>query len=1200
MNGTQNRDEQDDLIGQAVSEYFEAVERGECIQLHHFTERFPEIQDVLRSVIPALQIADGFSEEAEEEVDRTERQLGDFRILRQIGRGGMGIVYEAEQISMKRRVALKVLPLAGLVDEMKVQRFRNEVRAVAALNHPHIVPVYTVGEERGIQYYAMQLIRGRSLEKVISSLGELRDRRHVEASSLSRLSAIGRSDHHTSDYEQTFDSAASDHDHQRSSDHDKVTTVARASDSTIPGATRQEYLRSVAVLGIQAANALEHAHQQGIIHRDIKPAKFILDAISKLYVTDFGLARIEADAGLTMTGDVVGTLRYMSPEQATGNRIVDHRADIYSLGATLYELAALKPAFSESDRRQLLKQVAFEEPTPLRRMDPDIPSELETIVHTAMSKEVDLRYQTAQQLADDLQRFLDHRPIVAKPPTISQIVTKWVRRNPAIAWACCLCMALVLIGALLFSLRERANAKKIEELATSLQRQLAEQHLERGQADCDKGYVARGLHWFARGLQIAPTDDQALRSVFRDNLGIWQRFSASPTAIFFNENPIYNLEYSPDGSKLVTVDTGGGVRLWSSESGNLLHDLEGHTSGVFAAKFSADGKLLLTGSGDRTARVWSVHTGETLAVLKHDDDRLGWFGFHTDDAQVVTNFESGIQTWSIETGELVRSLKCGHPIALGPGGRFALARKDGQLSIWSVETGQKVGNPLQHESRLNEITFSPDGTRVLTGTATGKVRMWSTETGGLCWTAEHHDTVLRMSFDSTESLVLTAAADGVARLWSAETGAPKSKPIWHSSFIKQIAFGPDGGHFVTVDQDAFIRVWSTATGELLKQPTRFRLDSSLRRIAFHPDGTRLALAPLNNEAFQIDISDLQSRTPSRQFDCNACSLGLSPDGKRILTGGWATDIRLWSTETGELLGTPLKYNTVVWSLAFSPVPPYSYALASCSDGTVRVLDIQSDELKESKILRLHGRKTVRKVAFAPDGKTFATGGWDGTVRIMSTTTWQEIVPTLVHPNHIEDVTFSPDGDLVATACQDGNVRIWSSKTGKPVGAPLEHSDDVLVVTFSPDGKKILTGGRNRRVRIWDLETWKPSERNLEHMAEVESVGYNPDGTRVVSGTNAGEVHIWSTATWQRIGPPVGIRESNGSTAIFTRDGRSILIGGFAGAALWKIEESQESNSPDSEKWVQAITGREMTPSGSLKWLDRETWRKRRRTIDEQR
>jgi serine/threonine protein kinase len=386
----------------------------------------------------------------------------------------MGIVYEAEQISMNRRVALKVLPLAGLVDELKIRRFRNEVRAVAALDHPNIVSVYMVGEERGVHYYAMQLIRGRSLSEVISSLRHVRDEgKEFDGSPISQVTTGGIVDDDEAAPNATVPTDVVGADSHREAGAETIEMVTKANSSTIPHSSRREYFRSVAALGIQAATALQHAHDEGIIHRDIKPANLLLDSASKLYVTDFGLARIEADADVTMTGDLVGTLRYMAPEQALAKRVVvDHRADIYSLAATLYELLTLRPAYLAEDRQELLKQIAFEEPVPLRRIDRDIPADLETIVRKAMSKNMDQRYASAQDLADDLRSHLENRPIQAKPPTTSEVIGKWTRRNPVLTWSAIITLTLVTMTLVASTLVISRKERKVRQLAETRRQEL--------------------------------------------------------------------------------------------------------------------------------------------------------------------------------------------------------------------------------------------------------------------------------------------------------------------------------------------------------------------------------------------------------------------------------------------------------------------------------------------------------------------------------------------------------------------------------------------------------------------------------------------------------------------------------------------------------------------------------------------------------
>jgi serine/threonine protein kinase len=336
-------------------------------------------------------------------------ELGDFRLLREVGRGGMGVVYEAEQISLRRRVALKVLPFAAAIDPRHLQRFKTEALAAAHVQHEKIVPVHAVGCERGVHYYAMQFIDGQSLAALI---GELRG--HGEPRRDDADVTEAAVEHPASTPGGGAASAA--------------TTISRERT-----AERRRYFERVAGLTRQAAVALEHAHQAGIVHRDVKPGNLLLDLRGQLWITDFGLAQVTGDVGLTITGEMLGTLRYASPEQVLARRgIVDHRSDVYSLGATLYELLTLRPPFDGRDRNALIRQIADDEPAPPGALEPAIPAELETIVLKALRKEPADRYATAQEMANDLQRFLDGRPILARRPTAAERLWAWSRRHPAI------------------------------------------------------------------------------------------------------------------------------------------------------------------------------------------------------------------------------------------------------------------------------------------------------------------------------------------------------------------------------------------------------------------------------------------------------------------------------------------------------------------------------------------------------------------------------------------------------------------------------------------------------------------------------------------------------------------------------------------------------------------------------------------------
>ena len=452
----------DQQLVDLIDEIADKMRRGEAVSLETCVREHPDCAERLRELFPALELMADLSvvhgdssvsaatgcPSALASASPIAGVLGDFRIVREIGRGGMGIVYEAQQISLQRRVALKMLPFAAVMDARQLQRFKNEAVAAASLKHPHIVQVYSVGCERGVHYYAMEYVEGQTLADVIGQLRQLpglaskdEPAEQSQVSQLTRSLAAGRlglsparpgSDTDTADYgpaepapDRTLPEVERTTSSTAETEREPQAHVSTDGTPRTPG-----FFRSVANWGTQAAEALEHAHQMGVVHRDIKPSNLLIDAKGHLLVTDFGLAQTRTGANLTMTGDLLGTLRYMSPEQAQGNRqVLDHRSDIYSLGVTLYEMLALRPPFESEDRHLLMHEIVDGDPPPPGQVNHAIPRDLETIVLKAMAAEPQSRYTTAQELADDLQRFLADEPIHARRTSLADRAAKWARRH---------------------------------------------------------------------------------------------------------------------------------------------------------------------------------------------------------------------------------------------------------------------------------------------------------------------------------------------------------------------------------------------------------------------------------------------------------------------------------------------------------------------------------------------------------------------------------------------------------------------------------------------------------------------------------------------------------------------------------------------------------------------------------------------------
>ncbi len=893
-----------------------------------------------------------------------------------------------------------------------------------------------------------------------------------------------------------------------------------------------QYVHSVARIGADVADALEYAHQQGILHRDIKPSNLLLDVQGQVWVTDFGLAKAQDSDELTRTGDIVGTLKYMAPERFKGWS--DPRSDVYALGATLYELLTLQPVFEESDRIKLVEQVLHQNPPPLRQLDRRIPRNLETIVLKALAKEPGERYSTAQELAEDLRRFDAGRPILARRSSAIERSWRWSRRNPFLAGATVV-VATALVAVVVISLiyargQSRANQEN-RTLALELTRSLAEsnrllaiRNFDRGQAAFEKDQIGQGLLWMIESWRSAiAAGEPDWQHAARANLATWRPHHARLKAIVSHESPVAAAAFSPDGTAVVSGCDDGTVRLWDTATGKPIGPPMHHPASVFAVAYSPDGKTVISGYSDGTARLWDVATGQSLGSPLRHEGAVRAVACSPNGRTILTGSTDRMaRLWN--TATLIPICQPSvhddavTAVAFSPDGKtFLTGCEDVSARFWDAGTGKPIGLPLQpgpaavavgnsldgkpaeipfEQVVLNKVyavAYSPDGKTVFTGCKDGTVQSWDAVNGNrLGQPMKHRFKIRAVAISPDGKRILVGSEDKMARLWDAVTHQPIGLPLVHQGPVGAVAFSHDGKTFLTASSDKTVRLWDADPGRPFGLIAE--LSDAGHTVAFSPDGKSILTGHFGGRARHSNATNGEIIGQAVRHQAPIVCVAFSPDGSRLLTGSYDKTARLWDAATGRPVGTVLRQEGPVSVVRFSP--DGKTILTAGEDRMVWLWDGSTGTLLGRPIPQ---PGTVDAGAFSPDGKSFVTGHDNGLAQMWELATRTPLGQPFLHPGCISAIAFSPDGKTLLTGCEDGAARLWDVETRTLRAVPLLHQAWIWAVAFSPDGKMVLTGSRDRTARLWDAATGMPLGPSIVHPHEVMSVAFSPDGNGFMTG-----------------------------------------------------------------------------------------------------
>jgi len=1035
-----------------------------------------------------------------------------YEILSVIGSGGMGIVYKARHRDLNRTIALKMLRRAALQDPELRERFQAEAEAVAKLQHPNIIQVFEVGtvetKHGGWQhspFISLEFVDGGSLQSKTNS------------------------------------------------------------------PQSPQYAARIVEKLARAAHA---AHQVGVIHRDLKPANVLLTTSGEPKIADFGVAKQianERDASgrfVTQLGTAVGTPEYMAPEQvwcdtATG------AIDIYALGVILYELLTARVPFQAETSLETMELVINQEPVSPKLLQPSLPRDLETICLKCLQKTADRRYATADALADDLNRWLEHKPIHARPVGRLERTIRLIKRNPSIAALTGLVILVALTGiagviwgwskaqananeAHANAAEAETNAAAASEAARLAEERAGSERFERYRSSILAASSALQVHNVLaarRALDAAPVEhrnwewryiDRQLdvsHEIYRrvqtrevenfastDGLHIGRREGTNITV--WNANKRMNsssIEGAPNdglgpyGKLMVSLAEDQSVTLWNLERKTVQAVLRGGPGNITAINFSPNGAQLAISSNAGDARIWDCATGKLVHTLRGPDLAHGQIAFSDDGKWLAAPdwHKRTAHIWNALTGELTAILK-GHlgdvtAVRFSPDSSRLLTVEDHptyRLRLWETATSRLIAEMKGHTNRLTDISFSPDGSHIASTGMDQTIWLWDGVTGKKNFTLRGHSGwVNKARFSHDGKQLVSASHDHSIRLWDVGNGNALAVLLGHTDIVQNVAYLDDRATLVSYSDDGSIRYWNLK--ELERDGQLQGHTSFVYGVAMHPDNKHVASASWDGTVRVWDSRAgrevLSIPHPNKTI---VTALAYHPKGHILASTGRENAVYLWNSTTGELLhewSCP-NHPFLESRLAFNP--PGTLLACGGSDGCVRVLDVNTK--LEVAVFKGH-RDTVRDVVFSPDGRFLASGGdcVDRTIRIWDLETKAQVHVLEAQTDRVNTLTFSADGKLLASGSTDGVVRFWDITNGVQL-ATLKHQAKVYGLAFTPNGSRLATACADNTIRLWDVVTRQEVAELRGHTSYAHAIAFTSDGTRLVSASGDSTLRVWDT------------------------------------------------------------------------------------------